>query len=228
MLRAETLIVSSVEQLLTIEESDFVVSRLTALIQSAPPQTFEAARGERSIHGIDGLSTAEVVSVYEPNGRLEVPSVPPEVTALVNRAIERRLIDIQRLVPSVRSIDEWTYVEYRTGEYVSPHVDYAENNDCPDRPKVVGIGIQLNDDMAGGEFFVETTAAPELWNLTGPDAEINQVANNHSPWFRALPRTQWRTRAAKGSALLYGTRVVHGTLPVTQGVSRKLIGWLLA
>jgi hypothetical protein len=228
MHQLETLMVLSVENLLTRREADVVVDRMRAHIADAPVDAFESARREKSIHGIPGLSPGETSAVYEPNGRLEVDVVPGEVATLVNGAIERQMDDIRRLVPSVTGIDDWVYVEYRRGEYVSPHVDYAENADRPERPKVVGIGIQLNDDLTGGEFFIETTASAQLWHDTVHGIDIAPVANNHSEWFRQLPRTRWITRAAKGSALLYGTRVVHGTCPVESGVSRKLIGWLLA
>ena len=225
---AESLLVASVEAIISPDEAKSVLRLADDLIASAPAGTFEAGAGGRSIHCIESVGVQETVAVYEPRGRIEIDSLPRSMTAIVDNAVWRSRAEIKRLLPSFREIDDWVYVEYGVGQYVSPHVDYARNLEKPAHPKIVGISIQLNDEFSGGEFCVETCGSSALWREEGAEIHIADAANNYSAWFRSLPRTRWTTPPVKGNAILYGSRVIHSTNPVNYGRARRLISWLLA
>jgi len=227
MHRAESLMVGSIEGLLSGAERTEILALMQAHMRGRASEAWKAGANERSIHSIPGASVGQTVSVYEPAGRVEIQKLPEAVTDIVSRAVRRRWTDIQRLAPSVDAVDDWVYLEYGVGQHVTPHVDYPLNEDRPAQPKVLGISVSLNDGYQGGEFFVDTTADARLWTGQEGDLEIAPLANGISSWFNELSSTRWMTKPAPGSALLYGTRTIHGTLPVTGGRACKLIGWLL-
>ncbi|HET9771787.1 MAG TPA: hypothetical protein VFS16_12925, partial [Acidimicrobiia bacterium] len=161
---SETLLASSLEDFLSDEEAVFLLDVLDSHIASLSPDSLIPGRNGRSIHSIDGLEVHQTVAVYEPAGRVEVEVVPAAVDAVMGQAMARRWADVQRAFPSARQLDPWIYVEYGPGQYVTPHVDYAHNDDAPRRPKVAGISVLLNDGFAGGELFVETSGSSRLWH----------------------------------------------------------------
>lgn len=229
MERWETLMPYSLEGFLRPDEVAAVCREMDGVKERLAADSLVAGVNGRSVHSIRGLGVVETVAVYEPEGRVEVTELPGSVHEVLETAFERRLPDIRRAYGSVRRSDCWMYVEYGPDQFITPHIDYPHNESRPERPKVTGINVLLNDDFTGGEFYVETTGARDLWH-EGDDgqARVREGANYHSDWFRELPRTRWTARPGSGTALLYGTQLVHGTLPVTSGRVRKVLGFLSA
>lgn len=121
----------------------------------------------------------------------------------------------------------WFYVEYNTGQYITAHIDRVAPSPTTTPRQLAGVSVLLNDDFEGGPFFVETAGSDALWSedAVGDLTFVHEGADLSAPWFTAVPRTRWLTAPAAGTALLYGSQLIHGTLPVTRGTVRKLISW---
>ena len=225
---AETLLAYSVEGLLTDTESDAVLDLLDRHTAALPPRAMCPGLNGRSIHTVEGLDVEQTVAVYEPRGRLEMDTVPDGVSEVMERAMLGRWDDLRRALPSACRIAPWIYVEYGPDQHVTPHVDYAWNEEDPGHPKVAGISVQLNEGFLGGELFVETSASPRLWTAAGGGDTLADGADQSSDWFLSTPRTRWTAAPRRGTAYVYGSQLVHGTMPVRWGRVRKLISFLTA
>jgi hypothetical protein len=221
----ETFACHSIENLLDAGELTAVRGAMQRALSAASPEQTEVGVRSRSVHSIDGLTPRQAAAVFEPHGRIEYEDVPDEVARTLGQAVQRRWADIVRVYPSARALDPWIYVEYGTDQYITPHIDEYHNDSRPAHPKVAGISLLLNDDVEGGSLFIETCGAAEL--LVGGEAgTVRSAANQHSDWFRLLPRTQWVSRPRAGTAVLYGSQLTHGTEPVIRGRAMKLISFL--
>jgi hypothetical protein len=227
MLITETLAIYSVEGILIGDESEDVVRAIEDYKSRVPGVAVVAGRRGSSVHSIAGFDVEETVAIYEPHGRIEIDAVPDAAVEILNAAVTRRLADIRRALPSVRRVEDWIYVEYGPGQFITPHADYAKNEDDPNHPKVAAINIQLNDEFEGGEFFVETCGSSRLWTDEGPPALLEGV-DQSTEWFRSLTRTRWVSGPRKSTALIFGSQLVHGTNPISRGRSRKMISFLTA
>ncbi len=225
---SETLLAYSVEGLLGDTEADAVLDLLGRHIAALPPERMIPGLNGRSIHTIEGFDVEQTVAVYEPRGRVEMDTVPDGVSEMMERAMHGRWDDLRRALPSARRIAPWIYVEYGPDQYVTPHIDYAWNEEDPGHPKVAGVSVQLNDGFLGGELFVETSASHRLWTLDGGRETVAYGADQSSDWFPSTPRTRWTAAPRRGTAYVYGSQLVHGTLPVRRGRVRKLISFLTA
>lgn len=233
---AETLVTGSVEGFLTGTEAADLAEAMDALLRRHGPGRYDARR-TNTMHVIPGHTSAEARSVYEPRGRLEVTTLPATVERILAGATRRAWPAITRVLPSVTTCRPWTYVEYGTGQHITPHVDSIAPDPEAWPRQVAGISVVIGNADSGGSFWVETTGEPELWSehRACPEAGYAPAmrfardgADNSSPWFRAMPRTRWCAQPAPGTALLYGSQLTHGTDPVVSGRARKFISWLVA
>jgi hypothetical protein len=224
VLLGETLGVASVEGFLDARARAEILAEMQLHLATLPERT-------GSVHSVPGLALDDVLAAYEPAGRTEVTELPEAVVATLDAAADRAMPALRRTYGSAVSAGEWIYLEYGAGQYITPHIDYAVDDGAPDGtpdpPHVAGIGVPLNDDYNGGEFFVETSASAELWQDDARD-RIVRGADGTSSWFAAIPRTRWTCRPAAGTAITYGSQLTHGTLPVQSGRIRKIIGFLSA
>lgn len=225
----ETLCVGSVEAFLTASERTQLSSAMGELLASHGRAKFDEARAS-TIHEIPGQSVEAARAVYEPAGRVEIVDLPGNVAAILEQASARALPIVQTYAPSVRFARPWTYVEYGVGQFISAHVDRVAP--APeDRPwQLLGVSVALNEDFQGGEFFVETTADPRLWSgMTSEGLNfVHTAADTSSEWFKAIPKTKWLAKSKAGDALLYGSQVAHGTVPIVRGRAKKFISWFAA
>jgi 2OG-Fe(II) oxygenase superfamily len=225
---AESLLVHSVEGLLALDEIDEVCAAIDAVLQAEGRSLYAEARNQ-SVHSVDGLSSEQAMRVYEPAGRLELCPLPTAAIAILSAAADRVLPQLGAIFPTGRRIESWIYLEYGSGQYITPHIDSPFDDQEPDHVKVAGISITLNNDYVGGEFFVESCGSPVLWlpqqNSYAELLKVRPDTDYAAAWFRALPRTRWRTRPSAGDAILFGTQLTHGTEPVTRGCVKKIIGF---
>jgi hypothetical protein len=228
---AETTTVHSVEGFLLTQE----IAELLTAITGSPNHDLTAAAEFQ--HTVPGLSEHEVRAVYEPAGRLERTALPAAAAAILDRATARALPAINRVMPSITSWRPWVYIEYGPGQYITSHVDNIAPDPGQWPRQVAGISVVIDPAVHGGEFYVETTGHPSLWedtvaaDLAGyhePVRIARDAADNSSDWFRDMTRTRWTVKPPTGTALLYGSQLTHGTLPVVTGTCRKFISWLLA
>lgn len=216
---------SSVTGLLSPDEASWVLRTMGDKLRTESPSEYDTRHRTRSVHSIEGLDLQEVKQVYEPAGRLESEAVPTEVRTLLDQRVAERMPTIRRNFPDGQALDPWIYVSYGPGQHITPHVDYPNNESTPGTYKICGISLALNEDFTGGEFFIETHSEPDFWIRPGrprPGADMS------SEWFRVLPRTRWRTGQAAGSAVLYGSCLVHGTEPVVSGRVHKLLTFVVS
>ncbi|MFF0087083.1 phytanoyl-CoA dioxygenase family protein [Streptomyces canus] len=218
----ETLRIGSVEELLTPDELNEIRAGVLSIMKERR-QEFSVTSRPRSVHRIDGETLQTAKDVYEPAGRIEFDELPKDLEDIAKAAVQRRLRDIRTLFPSARRSMDWFYVEYGTGQFITPHVDYPNNELDPARPKIAAVSLLLESAAEGGDFFVETFASHRLWSEQGA---ITRGADFHSEEFRNTPKTRWRCQVNPGDAVLSGTQMVHGTEPVVRGVAGKLIGFL--
>jgi 2OG-Fe(II) oxygenase superfamily len=222
MMPIETLSPYSIEGFLDAATTARVLAEIQKLLAAAPPDAFQAGAGGRSVHSFSGaFGGTSPAAVFEPAGRIEINVLPEEVRALLDDAFFRRIEDVRRVYPSATWPRGWTYVEYRAGQLCTPHADSASGG-----RNVAACNVLLDDSFTGGEFFIETCGSQELW-MPG-EVMLGPWSTYNSEWFRAVPKTRWTTRPARGTAIFYGSQLVHGTQPVTEGVARKVICWLEA
>ncbi|WP_201295308.1 MULTISPECIES: 2OG-Fe(II) oxygenase [Nocardia] len=236
----ETLTVGSVEDFLTISESaalEELMDRFLREAHNGDARDIYDQRRLSSIHEIPGHDTAVAMATYEPSGRVEITDIPDDAETLLQAAFTRVRARLERILPSVTSCRPWTYVEYGPGQHITPHLDGIAPDPRAWPRQIAGISVIIGTRCEGGEFFVETTSSASLWKPAIPSpvpgyepamAFAHDGADNSSPWFAAMPRTRWCTAPAPGTALLYGSQLVHGTTPVRTGRSRKFISWLFA
>jgi hypothetical protein len=226
----ETFFVGSRPAFLRPDEVSEISRALSVARAGRGPAAFSAETRTESVHSVEGLSTVAAMRLYEPVGRDEVTALPESVLSVLETASRRLLPVIRHVLPSVRDIGSWTFVSYTRGQYITPHIDLPDNDLDPLHPKVAGLSVCLSDpdDYAGGEFFVETVADPDQW-LTGSDGpRMRPDCDFSSQWYREQPRSRWLARPRRGDALLYGSRLTHGTEPVRSGRVDKIIGFLFS
>lgn len=233
---SETLTVHSVEGFLTNEETAELTIVMDVLLGRDGAECYDSAR-QNTLHAIPGHTLAEAMAVYEPAGRVEVTELPRRAEAILAHASERALPTIRRVMPSITSWRPWTYVEYGPGQHITAHADGIAPAPGSWPRQIAGISVVLASACRGGGFYVDTTGSDALWATHLPDSGqgyaaamslAHDGADNSSPWFRAMPRTRWTVHPGPGTALLYGSQLIHGTDPVIHGRERKVISWLIA
>lgn len=222
----ESLLIHSIEDFLSPTERKQIVQRMEDIVTAQGRDRLDKDR-RVSVHAVAGLTTGSVMKVYEPAGRLELNDLPADVLGILDGASTRALPHLKRLFPSGRRLHSWVYLEYGAGQHITPHIDMAIDDREPSEFKVAGIGVPLNEEYVGGEFYVETCGSESLWE---PSAErefmqVREGADSTSDWYPALKRSQWVIRPAAGTAVLYGSQLTHGTKPVISGTIKKVIGF---
>ncbi|MDN2495622.1 hypothetical protein A5780_32175 [Nocardia sp. 852002-20019_SCH5090214] len=236
----ETLTVGSIEEFLSASEIAILEGCMDQFLRDIDGEDIRSTYDQRrttSIHEIPGHDTAVAMATYEPAGRVEITNIPGAAEDILQQAFTRSRRALQRSLPSVSSCRPWTYVEYGPGQHITPHLDgiAPDPHDWP--RQIAGISVVIGTRCQGGDFFVETTSAEQLWKSGGVGqvpgydpgmAFARDGADNSSPWFAATARTRWSAAPAPGTALLYGSQLAHGTTPVQVGRARKFISWLFA
>lgn len=231
---AETIAIQSIEQFLAADEVDIVRTAMAEITAAQGVAPFDTDR-QNTMHAIPGLDSTEVMAVYEPNGRLEITDLPEAVTVTLEAALKRAMPAINRIMPSITRCHPWVYVEYRPGQFITPHVDNIAPEPSAWPRQVAGIGVLIEPAVVGGEFYVETTGDDRLWaeppvGIPGYAAGMaiaREGSDYSSADFRSMARTRWNVTPSVGTALLYGSQLTHGTEPVVAGVCRKFINWLV-
>ncbi|MFJ9854847.1 hypothetical protein [Streptomyces sp. NPDC101150] len=180
---------------------------------------------------------------WQPRVQADVLSAPGPAQDILQQAVHRALAAIQRSMPSIRSAAPWGYTELGPRQRVPAHIDGIP--DPGGSPRRLGrIGVLLTAPETGGEFYVETTAAPTVWSGTEvghtegyhhrtplthsqPHAPATGAHHKEPEWLAAAPRTRWVTHAGPGTATAYGAQVIHGVQPVRAGRLRKFVTDLL-
>lgn len=234
---AETVGVGSIENFLSADSRAQLAGLMDDFLIAEDAARFDANR-RTSIHEIPGKSTEQAMAIYEPTGRIEIPTIPEAAEELLDDAFEHARSALSRVMPSITMCRPWTYVEYGVGQHITSHLDGIAPNPLSWPRQIAGISVVIAQADAGGDFFVETTSSHRLWNGQAPDATAHGYAegmwlahdgaDNSANWFHQMPRTRWSVAPAPGTALLYGSQLAHGTLPVTVGKVAKFISWLVA
>jgi hypothetical protein len=220
---SETMMPYSLEGFLSEEEVERVIRSIDEYKRTVDPRRLEAGASGYTIHNSENLSVPEIVSVYEPAGRLDVnwQEIPRDICEIVEAAFFRRIEDVRRAFPRAYGPYGFTYVEYRPGQYFTAHIDGVS------REQVAGFGVTLTNDFEGGEFSVETCGSGRLWATDDKGRLINAPGHDaQSAWYRALPRTRWTTRPVRGNAVFYGSGLTHSSQPVTKGILRKVLAFV--
>ncbi|MDJ0462333.1 hypothetical protein [Streptomyces sp. H27-C3] len=234
---AETVGVGSIENFLSDAERAHLADLMNDVLTSGGTSSFGDER-RTSIHEIPGHSPEQAMAVYEPAGRVEIPSIPEAAEKLLGDAFERARPALSRVMPSITLCRPWTYIEYGVGQHITSHLDGIAPDPLAWPRQIAGISVVITQADAGGDFYVETASNDRLWNGKAPDAASNGYAegmwlahdgaDNSATWFQQMPRTRWSVAPSPGTALLYGSQLAHGTLPVTAGRVAKFISWLIA
>lgn len=218
---SESMMIHSVESFLRAEEVSVVLSLVDAIMSSRPAAELQAAASGKSVHAHAKLDARQVAAVFEPEGRVEIHDLPAAAIETLDAAFFRNIDSIRRVYPSATWPRSWTYVEYASGQLCTEHADGLGAG-----YNVAACNVLLADGFTGGEFFVDTTGSEQLWlpseNRLGPASTYSNA------WFRAIPKTRWTSAPAVGTAMFYGSQLVHGTLPVRSGTARKVLCWIEA
>jgi hypothetical protein len=222
----ESLLIHSIEDFLSPTELKEIAQRMDSVVAAQGKDNLDRSR-RTSVHAVDGLTTDSLMKLYEPAGRVELKDLPPDVIAILDAASDRAVPHLKRLFPSGGRLRSWIYLEYSSGQHITPHIDMAVDGTEPSGFKVAGIGVPLNDDYVGGEFYVETCGSESLWSSNDDKGviQVREGADSTSDWYPELKRTQWVVRPAAGTAVLYGSQLTHGTKPIISGTIKKIIGF---
>lgn len=231
---SETLMTGSIEEFLNTHETELLTGLMNAFLHRSGRSIFDEERTS-SIHEVLSLASHAVRAAYEPEGRVEVMTIPAEAEVLLQRAFHRAAPAIHRLCPSASVCRPWTYVEYGVGQHITPHVDGIAPDPLSWPRQIAGISVLIQKADAGGEFFIETASSEAIWNSVAPadsgyavDMQLaHEGADETSPWFRAMRKTRWIVDPPVSTALMYGSQLTHGTQPVKVGRARKFISWLV-
>ncbi|MFE0458139.1 hypothetical protein ACFW1A_02615 [Kitasatospora sp. NPDC058965] len=234
---AETVGFGSVENFIDPAEQQHLVTLMNDFLATGGRAHFSSER-RVSIHEIPGHTAEQAMAVYEPAGRTEIPKIPDEAEELLQHAFDRARPALSRVMPSITACRPWTYVEYGSGQHITSHLDGIALDPLAWPRQIAGISVVITPADAGGAFYVETAASDQLWDTSLADATdhgyadgmwlANDGADNSASWFQRMPRTRWHVEPASGTALLYGSQLSHGTLPVSSGRAAKFISWLIA
>jgi hypothetical protein len=222
MTLTEALLPYSIENFLTAEETAAIVDVMDRY-KATNPERLEAGATGKSVHFSDTTAVTDLVGVYEPQGRIEVtvPQLPEQVAEIVEQAFFRRIEDVRRAYPSGAWPYGFTYVEYSAKQFFTAHTDGLTEAQC------AGFGVTLTNDFEGGEFCVETCGSNRLWTAgAGGSPMLAPSSNSGAEWFRQMPRTQWSMRPRQGTAVFYGSALVHASKPVVSGTLKKVIAFI--
>lgn len=234
---AETGTVGSVEGFLAPDERVRLAKVMDTFLTDEERARFDTGR-TTSIHEIPGHSHAQAMAVYEPAGRVEVPQIPAEAERVLQNAFDRARPALSRVMPSITTCRPWTYVEYGPGQHITGHLDGIASDPLAWPRQIAGISVVIIEAESGGAFYVESSSSDRLWNTRVEDGAAHGYADgmwlahdgaDHSAaWFTHMPRTRWSVSSLPGTALLYGSQLIHGTEPVIRGRVAKFISWLIA
>ncbi|MFH8609709.1 hypothetical protein ACH4D5_19740 [Streptomyces sp. NPDC018029] len=209
-------------------------------------QTVEDFLSQDELTHLRKIMNAELDATgWTPRHQAEVLAAPPAAQYILQHATSRALPAIRRAMPSIAAAAPWAYTELAVGQEVPTHLDGIP--DPGTAPRRLGrIGVTLDDAEAGGEFYIETTSSPGIWtgehlgraegflpdtplsrslpHAPGPDVHAHDAAPD---WLTSADRTRWITDAVAGTAVFYGSQVIHGVRPVRVGHLRKFVTDLL-
>ncbi|MBD2470941.1 hypothetical protein [Nostoc sp. FACHB-145] len=216
-----TLGVHSVENFLTFDEVQTLQELVsyTSLLEAA----CDTQHLKSSVHTLPGQAAQNVARLYSPNGRGEMQAVPSDIDAILTEAFNRNLTKICTVYPMARMNSKWILVSYSSGQFIVPHVDLPDLNSIG-RSKIAGLSVLICAPEKGGAFFIETTATNHIWRGQCPVWSVTPGEFNSN--FRETQRTRWICAPRVGDALLYGSRLIHGTLPVLNGIAIKALTFI--
>ena len=123
------------------------------------------------------------------------------------------LLQFLKLAKNVNEVSEWNfdidaieplqYGEYSKGEEYGWHVDQHNKPYNDDRVRKLSFSVFLNDNYTGGEFDLE---------LHNPNVEC---------------RYDTFTKLPLNTVLFFKSDYWHRVRPVTKGVRKSLVGWVL-
>lgn len=198
------------------------------------------------------MDSEQEATGWTPRFQADVVPVPAQAEDILQSAVTRALPAIRRALPSIRAAAPWHYTELTSGHAVPTHLDGIPAPGVAPR-RLGRIGVVLADADSGGDFYVETTAADSVWTgayageaegfLPGTPLShrLPHAAEPEGPhatgavgphaaepaWLTGARRTRWITDARAGTAVAYGSQVIHGVLPVRAGRLRKFVTDLL-
>jgi alkylated DNA repair dioxygenase AlkB len=221
---SESLGFFSIERFLTGDEVREILRVVQEHRDTLSQEELHETERATSVHYVPEVSLSMTMAAYEPHGRVEITPLPATAEKILADAVDRALPAVRRVFPSARRGEAWTYLEYGPDQHITAHIDHPVEI-ADDGAHVVGLSILLSDDFEGGDFVLETSSSPELWRDDRPEF-TREGADHTSDWFPAVATTKWRARPSLGTAVLYGTQLIHGTDPVRQGCAKKIIGFL--
>ena len=101
------------------------------------------------------------------------------------------------------------YSVYNKGDYYDWHSDQHGSKYADGMVRKLSFTIALNDDYEGGEFEVATLSSAKKL------PKINIINVNKEEDF------------SKGTAIVFPSFVWHRVAPVTKGVRKSLVGWVV-
>ncbi len=177
-----------------------------------------------SVHEIPGHTGKEAAAIYEPSGRIECAEIPPAVEEILDDIFGRNLSSIQYVYPEAVRNNGWFYVEYGVGQFVNPHVDYHGRIGDPWPGVLATVSLSIHNADVGGQFFVESSGDSSVWE---EPHRARRGLDWSTPSFRDQRRVRWTAQHEPGDMLIWGSQVVHGTVPVQAGRSCKFLTQLL-
>ncbi|WP_280344421.1 hypothetical protein [Nocardia abscessus] len=216
--------IHSVEQACKSPEAAELLYLMEDFVGASREMYVAGGRRSVSVHEIPGHTGREAAAIYEPRGRVECTEIPQAVEDILNGIFDRNLSSIQYVYPDAVRNNGWFYVEYGVGQFVNPHVDYHGRIGDPWPGVLATVSLSLRNADVGGLFFAEPSADSSVWE---PPRRARRGLDWSTPSFRDQRRVRWTAQHEPGDMLIWGSQVVHGTVPVQEGRSCKFLTQLL-
>ena len=135
------------------------------------------------------------------------------VTFINDQSLLKEFLDVTNTVNTnagwnfnIDTIEPLQYGEYNKNQYYGWHIDQHKDPYADNRVRKCSFSVFLNDDYEGGEFDLET----------GSPKQENQLDRIET--FKNMPVNQM---------IFFQSEFWHRVRPVTKGVRKSLVGWVL-
>ena len=131
----------------------------------------------------------------------------PELEGYATRLV--KFVNNQHWQYQLDMIEPLQFSHYREGDYYDWHSDHHGSKYINNKIRKISFAINLNEDYEGGEF--------EFTTLKG---------GKDVPTFNTI-NVNKRENLKKGSMIIFPSHIWHRVKPVTKGIRKSLVGWVV-
>tara|TARA_B100000900_G_scaffold353266_1_gene321334 strand:+ start:469 stop:1032 length:564 start_codon:yes stop_codon:yes gene_type:complete len=131
----------------------------------------------------------------------------PELEGYTTRLVN--FVNNQNWQYQLDTIEPLQFSHYREGDYYDWHSDHHGSKYINNKIRKISFAINLNEDYEGGEFEFTTLGG-------GKDVPTFNIINVNE-----------KENMKKGSMIIFPSHIWHRVKPVTKGIRKSLVGWIV-